>query len=333
MLAILSPMAGFKYFFRRLPLLLVLATLLLAAWKHTAILDWAKLRGYQPPAAVSRLVSEDAMTPAAQHIFYVNRPQLVDSSGQFRQDCPQVEQTIVLGCYQSGENGIFLRTVKDPRLNGVIEVTAAHEMLHGAYERLGSQDKKTVDALLQDFYQNQLHDQRLLDTIKAYKKSEPEAVVDEMHSVFGTEIANLPAPLESYYQRYFTNRSAITNFAAGYEDEFNSRLDKIKAYESQLSDLKQQIDGEESALSSQAAQLQADRASLESLRASGQVAAYNARVAAFNQEVDNYNAGVSRLKSDIATYNAIVEQHNQLADELRGLYSSLGTNLNQQPAQ
>lgn len=313
--------------------MVVLALLAIGVWKYNALADWAKLRNYQPPEDIVKLADEDTMTPYARHIYYVNHPQLVPSSSQFKTDCPQIEQTIVLGCYQSSEDGIFLRDVTDSRLNGVEEVTAAHEMLHGAYERLSSSDKNYVNSLLTNYYNNGLSDQRIKDTIEAYKKSEPKDVVNEMHSVFGTEVASLPSQLEAYYSRYFDKRAAVANFASGYEAEFTNRINQIKAFEDQLANLKQQIDTEESALNQQQSQLEADRNRLDNLRGSGSIAEYNSRVAAFNQEVSSYNTGVSRLRSDISAYNNIVGQHNQLADELRGLYTSLGTDLSAQPAQ
>jgi uncharacterized protein YukE len=322
-----------RSFLKLLPPLLVLVLAALVALNHQQIQDWLKLRGYQPPADISKLADEDTMTSSAKHIYYINHAQLISSGTQFGQVCPQPEQTIVLGCYQSNENGIYLRTVTDTRLGGVEEVTAAHEMLHGAYERLSQKDKQYIDSLLVDYFNHDLHDQRIIDVMNSYKKTEPNDVVNEMHSVFGTEVANLPPALESYYQRYFTNRSAVTAFAASYEQEFTSRLNQIKILETQLNDLKQQISSRQEALNAQQTQLQADRASLDNLRNSGQIDRYNAQVPVFNQEVEAYNTGVSQLKQDINTYNTLVEQHNQLADELRGLYTSLGTNLSPQAAQ
>ncbi|HXE10230.1 MAG TPA: hypothetical protein VN554_02280, partial [Verrucomicrobiae bacterium] len=114
-----------------------LACLGMAALERQNIYDWVKLQGYQAPADIAALAQQDTMTAYGRKIFYVNHPQLDDKSN-FAGKCPNNggEQTIVLGCYRPGESGIFLLNVSDPRLNGVEQVTAAHEMLHGAYERL-----------------------------------------------------------------------------------------------------------------------------------------------------------------------------------------------------
>lgn len=269
------------------------------------------------------------MTSYAKHVFYVNHPDLESEASQFRSDCQETEKTIVLGCYHSDQQGIFIYNVKDPRLAGVQEVTAAHEMLHAAYDRLSPNQKNYVDGLLENYYNHDLHDQRIIQTMDEYRQSEPNDVVNEMHSVFGTEIANLPAPLENYYKKYFTDRHAITNYEAAYEAEFTSREDKIKADDTQLAQLKSQIDSEEQSLQQQLSQLNADRASLGKIRDAQQ---YDTGAASFNAQVGAYNAAVDRLRSDIDTYNQLVESRNAIASELTSLDQSIDTRLTtQQP--
>ena len=298
-----------------------------------SILDWWRLRDYQPPVAISRLAAEDTMTAYAKHVFYVNHPSLTTSVSSFRSECSESEQTIVLGCYHPDQRGIFIFNVADSRLQGVQQVTAAHEMLHAVYDRLSSKDKKSVDSMLMDYYNHDLNNQRIIDTIDAYKKSEPNDVINEMHSVFGTEIPSLPAPLENYYRRYFTNRSTITDYAQSYQSEFTSRQDQIDSLSTRMSALMSQINAEETQLSAQLDQINSDRARLDSERGSGQTAAYNSGVASFNAEVDAYNAGISRLKNDINTYNQLVNQYNAIAQELASLEKSIDTRLTPQTTQ
>lgn len=319
-------------------ILSVLALALLAlpfiAWRQAqAIEDWWKLRNYSPPAAIYNLASEDTMTAQAKHDFYVNHPQLVTGVKNFRQDCPESEQAIVLGCYVPYQNGIYIYQVSDPRLNGVQEVTAAHEMLHSAYERLSDHDRNYVDGLLEDYYKNDLTDSRIKNEIASYKKTEPNDVVNEMHSVFGTEAADLPTSLENYYKRYFTNRSSVVSFAQNYQKVFTTRLAEIDADKAKMDDLKIKINGEEQSLQKQLNKINADRARLDSERTSGQTDQYNSDVPAFNNEVDAYNRGITQLQNDIADYNALVNDYNSIAGELRSLQNSIDTRLTPQPAQ
>lgn len=313
-----------RAFLSLLILLLWLAALGLVAFNRHNILDWWKLEHYQPSAAVATLAGQDTMTGYSRKIFYVNHPQ-IDAKSTFSKSCPDNggEQTIVLGCYRAGENGIFLLNVNDPRLSGVLQVTAAHEMLHGAYERLSSSDRKKVDAMLIDYYNHDLHDQRILNTIAAYKKSEPNDVVNEMHSVFGTEVAHLPAGLEQYYKRYFTDRSRIAGYAAQYQAQFTSRTTLISQYDSQLAQLKTQINSDKSDLQSKQADITSLQSKLNSQKSSGDISDYNAGVPVYNDLVNRYNAEVQNVKDLISQYNQLVSARNAVALEEDQLVQNL----------
>ena len=198
-----------KLWLRLFSLAVLLGLLVWALFNQQYLRDEVRLYHYQPPASITALANETTMTPAAQRIFYVNHP-VLDDKADFVNACnTHQEQTIVLGCYHSDQAGIYVLSVTDSRLNGVEQVTAAHEMLHAAYDRLSSSDRANVDQMLQQFYDNGLTDSRVRSTIEAYKQTEPNDLVNEMHSIFGTEVANLPAGLETYYQRYFTNRHRL----------------------------------------------------------------------------------------------------------------------------
>lgn len=313
--------------------LAILAIPFVAYLERESLQDWWLLRGYTPPPAVAQLASEATMTSSATHIFYVNHPEVIDNASAFRQQCTATEQTIVLGCYHGDQRGIYIYDVKDSRLAGVEQVTAAHEMLHAAYDRLEPAEKERVDALLVNFYKTQVKDQRLIDTINSYKKTEPNDVVNEMHSIFGTEVASLPKDLEDYYKQYFSNRLAVVAFSSNYKNEFTKRVNQIEADDAKLKGLKSQIDTEETSLSLQLADLQANRAKLDNLRSSGQIAAYNAEVPVYNAKVNNYNSNIYKLQSDIKAYNELVEARNALASEVRQLDRALSTDLTAEPSQ
>jgi hypothetical protein len=326
-------MKSFKQAILYFVAIVILALPFIAWYKADAILDWYKLSNYTPPADISTLADQDTMTASARHIFYVNHPDIEPDAKTFISKCPQAEKTIVLGCYISGESGIYIYGVKESRLSGVQQVTAAHEMLHGAYDRLSSKERNNIDSELQNYYDNNLHDQRIIDTINSYRSTEPNDLVNEMHSIFGTEIADLPQPLEQYYSQYFTNRSAVVAFANNYEDEFTTRENQVKADDEQLATMKQQITALEDDLKQQRSQIDSDRDRLDSLKSSGQIQQYNAGVASFNVEVDSYHDGVGILHSRIDAYNSLVAQRNSIAQELASLAKALDTRLTPQTAQ
>ncbi len=129
----------------------IIAVLGVALANRQGIYDWLRLRGYDPPSAVVKLADQDGMKDYTRHLFYLNRPQLLSDVSSFRQACTQSENTIVLGCYHPGEDGIYIYDVQDPKLSGVEQVTAAHEVLHAVYERLSDSDRQSLDRQLQGF--------------------------------------------------------------------------------------------------------------------------------------------------------------------------------------
>jgi hypothetical protein len=304
-------------------LLAILVLVLLALVLRQNIFDWIRLRGYEAPTPVAALATDDTMTDYATKVFYVNHPE-IDAKQSFASHCSQkAEQTIVLGCYYTGQNGIFVLKVTDQRLDGVEEVTAAHEMLHAAYDRLSSRDREHIDKLLTDYYKHQLTDERIKQTIENYKKTEPDAVVNEMHSVFGTEVGNLPPELESYYQRYFDNRAKVVAYATAYANEFTSRRAQVKQLDAQLETMKAQIDQATAALDAQARQLKQQRDDMNRQRASGDNAGYNQRVPGYNAAVEAYNSKLQSTRQLISEYNSLVEQRNAIALEVQQLAKAI----------
>lgn len=287
------------------------------------IYDWWRLHDYTPPADIAQLASDTTMTPYAKRMFYLNHPSL-EKSDAFNQHCPSGgEKTIVLGCYHSNQAGIFLFQVNDPELHGVEQVTAAHETLHAIYDRLGNSEKGYVDGLLEHYYATGLHDPTIKAEIAAYKVSEPNDVVNEMHSVFGTEVADLPGPLEQYYKKYFTDRQKIAEYAASYRSAFTKRESQIRQYDAQLQNMKTTITNDESTLRGELNEIHIKQTALDAERSSGDNAAYNSGVSDYNVLVGTYNSLVGQVKSLITNYNAVVVkrnaialQENRLSDEL-----------------
>lgn len=307
--------------------MLVLLGLGLAYWQRQNIYDQIQLHSYDAAqhSAEVQLASDDTMTASARKVYLVNHPAL-KTKADFSGLCPSgTEQTVVLGCYQGGQRGIYVLKVDNAELQGIEQVTAAHEMLHAEYDRLSTKDRTYVDGLLEDYYEHDLQDDAIKQTMDAYKKTEPNDVVNEMHSVFGTEIANLPAPLEKYYQRYFSDRSKVTGYYAQYQQAFTSRQQQIKDYDSQLTSLKGQITSLQSSVTTQSKDLEIKRSQLNQLRDSDNIQAYNSGVDSFNAAVNSYNADVRRLQGLIGTYNDLVAKRNTIAFEEQQLVQDISS--------
>lgn len=302
-------------------LLLLLGTGILLVWQHDLVSDWFVLRGYTPPANIQSLAQDDTMTGYAKRLFYVNKPQVAERA-IFNSHCSATDQVTVLGCYTGNRRGIYLYDVTDPRLAGIQQVTAAHEMLHQAYDRLSASERSHIDALLLA-YSKTITDPSMEAKLASYQKLEPHDVVNEMHSVFGTEVSALPAELEQYYARYFTDRRKITQFQAQYQEVFIARQKQLTSYNKQLDALKKEIDTDKATIDSQEAALQAARSQLDAYTSSNQIAAYNTAVPAFNDKVDAYKTLVAQTNSLIDQYNQLISDRNAIAIQEQQLQQAI----------
>lgn len=310
---------------RGLVFIALLAIPLLAYWQRQNIYDIVRLRGYTAPAAVSRLADETTMTDSTRRLFYVYHPQIQSDKAAFNTHCRDNEQTIVLGCYINGD-GIYLLDVTDDRLHGVEQVTAAHELLHAAYARLSNKERARVDNLVATAF-SQVQDDRIKQTVELYRKQNPASVPNELHSILGTEVRNLPGDLEAHYAKYFKNRLAIVSYSEQYEQVFTDRRNAVLQYDAQLASLKPQIESLEKTLDTQTAQLDQQRSQLDTYKQQKDFDAYNAGVPGYNALVKSYNANIDQLKKLINSYNDIVAKRNAIASEEQSLVQALDSRL------
>ena len=311
---------------RSLALLLVMVVVYAFVWtQRDRIMDWFSLRSYTAPSTVAALADRDTMTDRGRHYFYINHPQVSDRQ-IFNQHCAnKTEQADILGCFLGDRQGIYIFNVTATELNGVQEVTAAHEMLHQAYTRLSSSERSRVDAMLDDYYSHSLTDESIKSQIDIYKKSEPTELHNEMHSLFGSEVVSLPQPLEAYYKQYFGNRSKIGKYYQAYQAAFTERKAQIATYDELLAAQKPQIDSLQKTVENERAQIDSVKLQLDSARKLNKIALYNSLVGPYNDAVDLYNADLDRLKGMVTTYNDIVSKRNAIADQERALAQNLSS--------
>jgi len=310
-------------FARRIASLLVtlvlIGAILITWFAREDIYDWWVLRNYTPPQEVASLADETTMTSHARRIFYVNHPDIAQAS-QFNQACSQ-ETSIVIGCYIPGK-GIYIFNITDQRLAGVKQVTAAHEMLHAAYDRLSLSEQRHVDALTEAEY-DKLTNQRIKDNVEKYRSQDPSVVSNELHSILATEVSDLSPELENYYKQYFTDRQAVVRYSNHYEAEFTNRQQQVANYDKQLAELKGSIDAGKNELNLQLNALKAEKNRLDSLISQNRIAEYNNAVPGFNANVGSYNVLVHKVDNDINTYNQIVQSRNNIAGEMQDLANSI----------
>jgi hypothetical protein len=300
--------------------LFIISLPLAAWWQRWNIFDWSRLRNYQPSSEVIKLAQDTTMSTTGSHLFFVYHPSL-EGKTEFNGHCSDSERTIVLGCYVSQE-GIYIYNVSDKRLDGIHEVTSAHEMLHAAYERLDSSEKTRINKLLYSTFAN-VTDKRILDTVEQYRKKDPSVVANELHSILGTEVKTLPLELENYYKRYFNDRSKVVSYSEQYEQAFDARKKQVDADDVELKALKPQITSLEDSLQNQLKNLKSQKSQMDGFLSEKKYEEYNAMVPTYNANVISYNRDVAKVGRLIDQYNNLVKERNALALEENELIKAI----------
>jgi hypothetical protein len=303
---------------------LVALVLVIAPWDPYRI-QWYEdqytvLTGEPAPADVLAIADATGMSDEGRLIYLASTPE-IEQAAAFNEDC-KVESQVTLGCFDGTD--IFVYSVTDARLAGTMEVTAAHEMLHAAYQRLTDDDRDEVDALVAAFIETLPADDPTFATLEGGYAAEQYA--DEWHSRIGTEYADLPPALEQHYARYFDDRGKVLALQASSVallQAFEARLTELAA---QLDELGTALEARQSGYEALVAQLDADIQSFNARADSGDFdsqAQFDAERAALIARQDAAEAERLALNAQIDEYNTRVDELTALDADYADLYQQL----------
>ena len=267
-----------------------------------------------PDPAAAALGETLALTDDGEFVYAASSPVLAGTE-LFSRLCGRVgsDEVNVLGCY--ADRRIVVFDIEDDRLQSFEQVTAAHELLHGVWMRMSVEERDRVGALLNDAYEGLRDDPLLADRLAWYAQTEPGQRLNELHSILGTEIAELPDGLERHYGEWFTDRQAIVEMNEESIAVFAQLERRAARLGSQLDDLERQIDERRDAYEHA-------------------VSAYNDAVADFNQRADNGDfassasfeaerdalmAQAAVLDAERQAIDALIDEYNELLADLKRL--------------
>lgn len=276
------------------------------------------LLSYTPSDVLIDLVQKANINEHGRRIFYLNEP-IIETRNVGLEFCGNVDKKWILaGCFVSGK-GIFIQKVTDSRLEGAMQVSIAHQMLHAAYNQLSDDQRTTLNKELRQAYDN-LKNTRIKKLVRVFQDNNPSFVDDELHSLLGTEVMVLSPALEQHYANYFSNRFIVVTYAQKNERVFSRIVDRANAIDKKLKAMKIILDREEKSIKATSKFIDQQRTQLEKLN---DPEVYNSRLPKFNQRVNNYNQKIQTLKSMIADYNKLVNDYNSLATEEKSLNNAL----------
>lgn len=264
------------------------------------IIDQVTVWQYEPTPDVERHVERLGLTDHGRFLYYASQPS-IESSATFGEHCPAHEGEEgfgILGCYRPANKAIYLYDVTDERLDGTEEITAAHEMLHAAWDRIGDDERGRLAALLEAEYDRLSSDTVFSERMAIYARIEPGEHANELHSILGTEVAELSQELEEYYAKYFTDRASVTSLHAAANAVFV--------------DLKKRTDELVAAMDSLRAEIESD------------YARYTKETDALNRDVTDFNSRTTATSSE--EFRRLELEREQLLDrktQLDALYASI----------
>ena len=299
---------------------LMIISVLLCAY---AFQDEFKAGDYALTGDLSSIASSLNLTSRAKLILRATHPELQEKAS-FNQSCNSHSQEIyVLGCYREDQDRLYVYNVNSSELPGVREVTTAHEMLHAAYHRLLFWEKLDLKDQLQSVYDHLPAGSDLRTSMQNYH---PDEFYDELHSRIGTEVKDLPAPLERYYQRYFTDRQLIVKFNEQYHNVFTELQRQTDRLKESIEAKKQSIENKTKEYQTQKQQLNEVISDFNSRAARGDFNSQSdfstkrqtivSRIDALNREYDQLKQAIEELNSEIAKYNQSIYHNNELIDQI-----------------
>lgn len=311
---------------------LIIAGLLLWSNKQF-VLDWLAYTSYTPTSEIAAIADRTKMSSDGRFYFYASEP-VVQNAAEFNRSCERKESTsAILGCYAN--NRIYVYGVNDTRLDGIREVTAAHEMLHAVYQRLGNSEKSAINELLEKEYQKAHGNTELAERMEFYAKYEAGERYNELHSIIATEFMSIDPQLEAHYKRYFTDRSAVVTLHDTYASVFASLKERSDELLTQLEKLGPQIESQSAAYNSAVRQLNADIQAFNARATSGEFDSqvqFNAERSRLVARANSLDAQRTQIDRSTETYEQIRKEYNEIAASSNELYKSMDSNLVPSPS-
>lgn len=313
------------------PLIIIAAAVFVGVfWRD--ITDRIAAANYQPSSEIRAIAERATMNDGGEFYFYASQP-VLDGTQKFNDYCARREEkSAILGCYSGGK--IYIYKISDARLDGIEEVTAAHEMLHAAYDRLSAGKKDWLEPLLEAEYQK-VTDTELKERMAYYDRTEPGEHYNELHSIIATEVESLSPELESYYKTYFNDRASIARLHAAYQAEFEGLEDQTTTLANDLNTLADQINSATEQYNADSARLNADIQMFNERAENGgygSQAAFNADRQQLVARSDEIAASRQQIEENIATYDTKLAQYKALSSQAQDLNNSINSDLAPAPA-
>lgn len=284
---------------------------------------------YEPSAAEQSIRKDLDLTDIGKRYYDASRTTL-QTSDEFNQSCQQQKETNnpILGCYYLQK--IYVYDIDNDKLSGIEQTTAAHEVLHAAYERMSMSERESTDKELQRVYASVQNDE-LKERMQYYEKAEPGEEMNELHSILGTEFRTLSEPLEKHYAKYFNDRAKVVSYFDKYNAVFTSVLGKLKSQLEEINSSISKVNNEIDSYNKARKQLESDIRAYQNNTYTSQ-AESNRDFQALKAREADVNGRVSTINAQIARINQLKQSRNKLVKEYNSLNQSINSSVSPTPS-
>ena len=198
------------------------------------IYDWWRGINYHPSVEMVGIQNDLELTERGSFLFNATQPEL-NERDNFNNHCRDgYTETAVLGCYAN--DNIYIYNITEKQLDGIRELTTAHELLHVVFARMDDELKARLEPMLEQVYQD--NQNILKQELDNYVKAEQ---FEELYVRAGTEIANLPEALERHYAEIFRNQDKVVSFYDGYIKVFRQLKEELEALSQEMTILEAEM--------------------------------------------------------------------------------------------
>ena len=285
------------------------------------IYDWYRGISYRPSSEIIVMRDKLQLTGRGEFLFNAAQPEL-DEATEFNSNCRQDDDEVaVLGCYAAGN--IYVYNIDAVELDGIRELTMAHELLHAVWARMSDNEKMAlVEPLTRTFEKNR---ELLEEEINTYDISERQ---EELYVRVGTEVKDLPEALEKHYAEIFEDQDKIVDFYDSYITVFREIKEEMDELMSEIEKLQEVINSKTVEYEKMFSQLEADIVSFNScaevegcfdsesefyLRRNklvGRQNELNVLNNEINELIDEYNIKVDLYNADVTESHKLQEMIN-----------------------
>ncbi len=207
-----------------------IAVTIFVGTNFTLTRDFIRSFSYSPTKEVSEIEQKLDLSFPGALVYKASNPELQNSE-DFNEFCESHNvNASILGCYKNEKISVY--HIDSVELDGILESTMAHEMMHAVWDRLSESEQKELIPLLDEIFAN---NSEKLAIINEYGS---ESKHDELFARVGSELKELPSKLEEVYARYFNNRKQIVAFYEKYYSIFDKLSQNIKRLTSEIEELK-----------------------------------------------------------------------------------------------